>query len=588
MRRISQINDDDPPEIPFWKNRRVLGFSAIGLTAIALIGVIAGLVVYPKVLKWRQSKTIADAQTFLNSADYRSAQLLLEQAARGDPTNYGARRALADFYEKIGSIRSVEEWESLTKAEPGNKDNFLGLASAALSLGKIENVGPALAALEKAGAIGPEYFRMAAAYSLITQDRVALEKHLVAITQFEPEGPLPRFSLACVRLYSPQAEEVAAAREVLEEFARGDRLRIRATLQLIEDAPRRWPPEKNTPQLYVSLGKRILDPKSTTTGVMGRLGRGGEPGLRQLIEHMKAQPAPDPSDAALLAQWTTRIGLGREAQYWLESLPESQRRTPAVLGAMAEGAARLEDWEKLETLIQQGAWGRIPHDVIQLAFSARVLRQRTNSSVADEVWTNAVNLSSSSLAGLRALQRLAQLWQWPEFQTQTLTAMTREFPAERYAWQILAAQALAAGNSDQFWRVYSGWAQAGPGDVQVQAEHLMIGLLIRPLDPAFLTRAAELFRQNPENFICRIAQALALWRVDRAADGLALLRDRQIAYADEPRFALVNGLLLSSVGRSDESEQMLGLAAGTRLLPIEQKLLEQARARNRVTNRTPR
>ena len=315
---------------------------------------------------------------------------------------------------------------------------------------------------------------------------------------------------------------------------------------------------------------------------MSRLGRGGEPGLRQLVEHMKAQPAPEPADAALLAQWKIWIGLGREALFWLESLPESQRRTPALLGAMAEGAARLEDWEKLEALIQQGAWGRIPHDVIQLAFSARVLRLRTNSSVAGEVWTHAVNRSSSSLGGLRALQKLAQLWQWPEFQAQTLSAMTRNFPAERYAWQILAAQALAAGNSDQFWRVYSGWAQAAPGDVQVQAEQLLVGLLIRPSDATLSLRAAALFRQNPDNLICRVAQAVALGRAERAVDGVALLRDRQIAYADEPRFALVNGLLLSSAGRPDESEQMLVIASSARLLPAEQTLIGQARTRNRA------
>lgn len=585
MSRITQISDEDEPEIPFWKNRRVLSIGGIALAGLVLIGVVAGLVVYPRYSKWRQDKLLTQAKTFLEHEDYRSAQLLLEQAAQVDPFNYEARRSLADFYEKVGSGRALEEWEALTKAEPSNMGNFLGLASTALRMGKLDKISPALAVLEKAGYAGPEYFRVAAAFSLVKGDQAALERQLAALTQYEPNSQGARFSFACVRLFSKQEDEVAKAREALEDFARGDSIRIRASLQLIEDAPRRWPQEKNRPQLYINLAKRILDSKSGTSGIMSRLGRGGEPGLRQLVEHMKAQPAPDPTDAALLAQWMLRVGLGSEAQLWIESLDEGRRHTPAVLGAMADCAAKLEEWDKLELAILQGGWGRVPHDVARLAFAARILRMRSNSAIAGEVWAHAVTLSSSSLAGLRALHRLAQLWQWQDFQGLTLTAMTRQFPGERSAWQTLAAQAMAAGNSDQFWRVYSGWAQAAPGDVQVQAEHLMIGLLIRPLDPTFATRAAELFRQNPDNLICRIAQALALWRADRAFDGLGLLRGREIPYADEPRFALVNGLLLSAVGRSDESEQMLVLAASARLLPAEQKLLEQARTRNRAIDR---
>ena len=577
-----QVQEEEEPDLSFWKNRRVLGLIGMTVAGLILLGVVVSLVVYPRISKWRQSRLINDAKTYLEHEDYRSTQLVLEQAVQIDSTNYVGRRFLADFYEKIGSGRAIEEWEALTKAEPANTANFLGLAAAALRLGRIEKVGPALAAVEAAKFSGPEYYRIAAAFALATKNQPALEDSLAALARFEPDSALTRFSFASVRLYSAKPAEVESARDVLEEFARGDPLRIRATLQLIDDAPRRWPGEKNRSQIYINLANRILESHSSTSGVMSRLGRGGEPGLRQLIEHMKAQPAPDPTDAATLDQWLLRVGLGREGQLWMESLPESRRRTPVVLGALADCAAQLADWDKLEEAIQQGAWGRVPHDVIQLAFSVRVLRMRVNAASASEVWANAVTLSASSLTGLRAMQRLAQLWQWPELQAQALWAMTRQFPSEKSAWQILAAQALAAANSDQLWRVYSGWAQAAPGDPQVQAEFLMIALLLRPFDSGLPARAAELFRQNPDNLICRIAQALALWRINRAAEGLALLKDFPIAYADEPRFALVNGLLLSAVGRGDESEQMLALAATAKLLPAELMLHNQARARNRT------
>ena len=158
--------------------------------------------------------------------------------------------------------------------------------------------------------------------------------------------------------------------------------------------------------------------------------------------------------------------------------------------------------------------------------------------------------------------------------------ISRQFPAENPCGN-LAAQALANGNADQLWRVYTSWSQAAPADPQVQAEYLMIGLLIRPFEPGFATRAADLIRQYPANAVCRMAQALALWRANRSVEAAALLDRQNIPFADEPRFALIRGLILSSVGRSAESEKMFAIAAAAKLLPAEQSLLKQAADRNR-------
>lgn len=503
----------------------------------------------------------------------------MEQFVRKDPVNLPARRLLARVYEATAPEQALIEWENLTKAEPGNAANYVGFATAVIRVGQPGRLPAILTELQKLAPESVEYHRLAAGSALAAGDFAGLRQHVERLSALEPQNPLTRFTLAALRLNSTNPQEVEQARASLGEFARGDTFRIRATLALLNDATRRWPDEKISGRLYTRLADEL---KLRGSGIAPRYVRieGNvlpSAGLPVLIWHMAAQPALTANDAAMLAQWMLQIGQGREALFWLEALDEPLRTAAVVRQSMATCAVRLEAWPRLEQLIAGGAWGPMPADAVKLAFAAHALRVAGNESKAGSQWSGAVRLSEQSPPGLRVLQRLAQIWQWPEKQAQVLWIIARQFPADESAWRALAQLARSVGNSAEYWRVHQAWAQAVPANAAVQAEGVLVGLLVRPGEPGLGARAEALFRQHPEIPVCRVARALALWRAGQAGEALAVLDAADLKYDREPRFALVRGVVLRALGRQTESAALFALGSPAPLLPEERALQSPAR-----------
>ncbi len=504
---------------------------------------------------------------------------MVEQFVRKDPVNLPARRLLAQIYEVTAPDQALVEWEALTKAEPGNSANTIGYATAVIKVGQVGRLPEILAALEKLAPESADYHRLAAGSALATGDFVGLRKHVDRLAALEPQNPLTRFTRAALQMNSPDPREVEQARVSLEEFAHGDALRIRATLALITDAPRRWPEEKTTARLYTRLADELKLRGTGSAPHYVKIQGNSLPsaGLPTLIDHMAAQPALTANDAVMLAQWMLQIGQAREALFWLDGLDEPLRTTGIVRQSMATCAATLESWPRLEQLVSGGAWGPVPAEAVKLAFASHALRAAQNDSKAGSQWSSAIRLSEQSLPGLRVLQRLARLWRWPDKQAQVLWVLVRHFPADEPAWRALTQLALVEDNSAELWRIYQAWTQAAPANLVVQAERIFVGLLTRPGETGLGSSTEELFRQHPGIPAHRVARALALWRAGRAAEALALLDAVDLNYEREPRFALTRGLILATLGHKAESEAMFALGQKTKLLPEERVLLAQAR-----------
>lgn len=584
MSQLSRISEPDEDKEPSWWSRKILAWVVVGGVVAGVAGSLGVVVGYPAFRHWRQERLLNAARAYLRENDYRRAELLLEQSAQIDPQNYAARRMLAGFYETVGSPLAMQVWAGLVAAEPDNAVNLQGLAAAALRLGALDKAGEALRQLQAKQPDDIEYHRLAAGLALLVRDGAGLERHLAALARFQPDNLQTRFSLAAVRLFSAQPVEQEQARVVLTELARGETFRIRATLALINDAPRRWPDEthavKRTMRLAISILRRPgLGPVESRA--INLVGPGdANRGLSALVAHMQTQPHPEPADVATLAQWMLTVGQARELAVWLASLPETMQQTPAVLSARTSCAVALGQWSTLETLLLGGAWGPLPPDVLRDAFALRAALPAGQVAPLGSAWKNLLLRAQGSLPALRALQQLAQLWHWPEQRAQALWAIVQNHAGEPWAWQALAQYALQNHDAALLWRVYNAWAVATPQNLQLQLERLIIGLLLRPAEPGLTGRAAEMFQAHPASNMARVAQALALWREKKPAAALALLDAGRIDYQNEPRFALVRGLILSAAGHPAESEAMLVLAVGQPLLPEEAELVAAARRRN--------
>lgn len=573
------------PEESRWRDQAFLKRLVVSVVVLLLCGGLAYFAGYPAFRSFSDKRIVRIAGAFVASEDYRSAYLLLDQHVKDHPENLDARRLLAKVLEEYGPGQGLAEWEALVKVEPANPANHVGYITSALRVRQIAKLPDALATLQKLQPDSIDYHRLSAGLALLTGDGAVLRRSVEALAQAEPDNPKAQFNLAMLRLNSPVAADVTTARETLEKFARGDALRIRSALALVDDAPRRWPREKNPAKLYALLVRQLEWGKSPLDSPSGFMKTGAirlrEPGLETLIEQLETQPEPTSEDVAALAQWLLKIGRTRDALVWLETLPAKTRQSPAALSGMAACAVGLEEWAKLEQLLAQGAWGPVPAEAVKYAFQARLLREQKNDSRAEPVWNSAMQSAEHSLTGLRMLHRLVQVWRWPGKEAQVLWLLVRRFPNEGEAWRKLAAQMLASRDSTQAWRVYNTWVKATPGDLQARIERVAMGLLVRPQEPGLANQAAELFKLYPNNPGCRLAQALALWRGGLPSEALIVLDAVQLNPANEPRVALTRGLVLAAIGRRAESERMFDLLAIDTLLPEETALIAAARAGSR-------
>ncbi|HWA26696.1 MAG TPA: hypothetical protein VG734_13645 [Lacunisphaera sp.] len=565
--------------MPPWRNEQVRRKAFIGIAAATAVVLVSLFIVYPRIDKWRKNRVLRLAEHYLGTEDYRSAYLLMEQFVQKDPGNLTARRLLARVYEVTSPEQALQEWEHLVQAEPGNQENYIGYGTTALKLGQTARLPAILAGLEKLAPDSVEFHRLAAAEAMATGDVALLRRHVDRLTALEPGNSLTRFTRAALQLGSNDPIEAAQGRTTMAEFARGNEMRVRATLALINDAPHRWPADNGAGHIYNLLADelKLRGSAAETRYVAARAYTRPPSGLTALIIHMEAQPGLAASDAVLLAQWMMQIGQTRDALFWLDTLDQALRTTAAVRQTMAACAMMLESWPRLEQLITDGAWGPVPVEAVKLAFAARSVAASQRDSKSGTQWNGAVRLCEQSLPGLQALQRLAQAWQWPDRQAQVLWILVRQFPADERAWRTLVQLATAAGDSAEFWRVHQAWAQAAASNPMAQGEKVLAGLLVRPGETGLGRMAADLFQEHPGIPACRVARALALWREGQAAPALAVLDAANLNYGREPRFALVRGLVCAKLGRAEDAERMFALLQGAHLLPEERALVAAAR-----------
>jgi len=553
--------DEGAPPKP-WK--RWLGMGA-GVFVISLGAAIYFLA--PKVTRRMEDRTLRKAREYLRVQDYQRAQLTLEQAVQVNPADLEARRELAQFYEEAGAPRSVDAWRDLVALNPTDDGDRLALAHCALIFSEMPTVAEALAGVSAAGHSLPLYHRLMAAVALRKNDSAGLAREVAELARLEPGDARAQYNLAVIRRGSSDPAVRAQAQAQLETLAKGDELRIRATLELISMVLRQDPKTA-----YSRLAETILPPKHgafvTALGAAPR-------GLLDLVEHMEAQPNPTAEDAGALGEWLVRQGYPADAVLWLGTLkPELQTQSP-VSAAVALALARVHDWPGVEKQIRSGAWGKIPDDIVTLAFAARVQRQRVRLDHATITWSDAVELAPTA-DSLRVLLRLSNEFGWPGESILVMWRLAKVAPGDDANWRLLSASVSAQRPTTELLAVYAAWAKADPLNPIPHGQLRWVQTILghgpasnpEPSEMAFPAVSA--------------ARALELDETGRTPAALEVLSAIPTGARTDWRVALARGYTLALLGRSAESEHDLGIAAAVPLLPEEKKLLERARSINSV------
>jgi tetratricopeptide (TPR) repeat protein len=390
-----------------------------------------------------------------------------------------------------------------------------------------------------------------------------------ALVRLNPADDEDRLGLnLCIsRLGALPARRNAEEVDRLEEMARGDARRIPATLALIQDAIR-----SGRPSPMEAVAEVVLPPERHAGLLESWLVP--DRGVWDLVCHMQAEPRPDAADAVQLAEWMCRRGLAPEALGWLDGLSPWLRATRAVRSARVTCLVQMKDWRGAAAAVRAGAWGDIPGDALDLAVEAHTLREESQPDQAGDAWDRALDAAARSRDGLKILLLFASDLQWQAEAEAALWRMAKTTPSDPANWERLAAMAAAEGSTQKFLEVYQAWVHSWPGSPAAQGGVAWLA--------ALLDRSAEGVTEdfNASNAGFVAANALRLHRSGRGNEGLALLASLPPASREDIRPSLVRGLLLSDLGRREESERVLARIPESQLLPEECALLEGAHAKN--------
>lgn len=551
-----------------WKKARARKLmwvgAAVGVVILGLIGLWQWG--YRKI----EARSLHRAEAYIAARDFRSAQLTLEQAVQVNPDNQDAKRALAEFYTQLFPAQALPLWEQLFAEDPASDVFALGLSRTALLLKKYDVVRRALEGVSNEGRGKAVYKRHRAALALATKDSPELTRQLGDLAALEPENARMQYNAAAAAAHSSDPAQASSARAKLVELAKGEQMRARATLQLLQLAAA----SKNYQEEVRLLAAEIL---SGHTFVR-------TPGLFELAEYMKEQTSPAPEDAGDLIEWMAGLEWSREAFLWAEELPAGTQKSPPVRRALAECAVRMKDWTRLHEQLQAGAWGRQPEGLLDLAFAARVQQDGAGRARALDTWTDAVNIAAKgkSRAGFDALERLASSWRWGEALETVLWRAHEIIPGETKYYGRLAALAEGRGDSTKLDKIYRDWTDALPDDRYAWASRLYLGVLRGGLDGHARSKAGELIKRAdllPEEAMIWAWAEVGSGSLEPGAalDRIATLTPK---IRLRPRAALLHAELSLRAGRVEQAAESWRAAASLpSKLPEERAWLNRLRVR---------
>jgi len=527
------------------------------LLVLAALGYVGYLFLREPLREWRGRKALAQAEEYLEQGEYRDALLALKRATILTPKDPATWRVVAGHLDRLGLAEAVVAHENLAQLNPGDPAQQLVLARQALRFDNPRVAAEAMARLPANYTEGAEYHRLAAALALATgQDELYVEE-LRALLAIEPRDPLARFNLAVVNLRRDDPAKDEAARQELHALLLEPEVRLRAAVELLKDAAL-----QRDAAVAEKVG-RAIEAAFPTPETIAAL-PAGWPRLRGKLQ----AAATTPGEVVLLAGWLGSIGQATEALAWVGRLPATLQKDSAVADTAVTLSAQSGNLPQLTNWLEAGGWGAVPPRVIDLA-----VRMRLESS--REAWLQALLQAKDSAPGLRALARLALIWNNPAGATEALEGLLRVQPRDEWTRLQLEEVYLAQERTGKLWELYDSWRDFAAERVRVTARWWMLSAVLNRLPATASDDVAFFAEQNESSALAAAAEAAVWWRQEHFAEAWAELRDLPPEQKETP--AVTYWFALTSAAAGDpQATHWIQAAKSHAWLPEERSLLDNA------------
>ncbi len=534
------------------------------------------LTTVPRLLNhWRESRHLEEAASQLQKDNLSAADVSAHAALATQPDSIPAYRILAETSERRNQPETVTWRAQIARLQPHDIDSQLNLASAALRFGQLEIARKALESIPEGARDRASFYVVAGWLARAQGDEAGVERYFSAAVAKDPANDLYQFNLALLRIKSPDPQMSDPARETLQRLARNPTYRAGSLRALLSDAIQRndqivadrmaqdlqMSPQVTFSDYLLCLDfYRRLDPKK----------------FAALLEKVKPVAARNSSDLALLLNWMNGQGLASDVLKWSEKLPPEQvtHAPPAV--EMAEALVLQKNWSRLRRWTRGVSW----EDSEDLrfayqAYAARQLRQAAGEAEFSALWQEAVRAAAEKPDRDIRLARLASRWNLPTEAEQLWLRVAHSPLTRREALDALFEIYRANNDLPNLYLTAQRLHEMSPNEAIVAAEYARLGLILEKNINEGQQIAKTAYDLAPNEPLCAISYALALYSSGRAAEGVQVLEKLPPEKMREPHHAVYAAILLLDHNETERAQEFVEAARAGPIFPEEKKLLEE-------------
>jgi hypothetical protein len=525
---------------------------------------------------WKQRNALQQAKAFINEHDPNNAHLALEVAFTVAPENIDAWRTAAEMLDQVGTPEAIRIRRHITQMMGSNFLDQVALINSALRFDDLNAARDALTTLPKSRANDPLALGAALSFAMATQNDPVADALLDRLRRITPDNEDFKVAQAELHLRHPDPKKAAEARSTLEAEVANPKYTLRVERELMTDAM----VHKDLPTARRWVAAVVADPQAT---LADRIHAGN---LALLVDHkpfnevfapLAREAAGNPTAVVILVHWLLAQNRGSEAAQWLATLPPETQKLFEIVAVQADVAAQVKDWDRLGTLLEQGAWGRIPPESVRLAMSAHLVGAHS-AELQHQVWTQAIEAANGSLSAYMVLERLTSTWVWPAESEATLWTIARAFPDQTWVHEELFSSYRQRKDTANMRTVMNSLRTADASVPRYQHDWALLSMLVNPTtdwdEPKEIVR--KLYELDPANPNYTTSYAFALAQAGKGPQALAIVNRLSPADRDysprAPYLAYVYGLNRMK----PEVVRMENLGRYVNLLPEESVLFTLA------------
>jgi predicted Zn-dependent protease len=541
---------------------------------IAILVALVGFGGYCGYGAWRKRHLSQQAQDFFARKDYQSAVLVARHVLQFDPKNVAACRIIADTAELAGKSEAISWREQVVALEPNLAANRIALAGTAVRFGQLELARKTLEAVDATGRADVKYHQLAGTLAITAKKTDIAETEFVAALALEPSNQQFALNLAMVRLSSSDAATKEKARAELTRIAEQTSLRLEALRALSADALANK--SLGTAEKWTALLR--AEKSATFSDLLLYVEANNKTAGAEIALHdAETNATRSPTAAAALITWMNRHELAQPGRDWALGLPAEILNAPPVPLAVAEAYSFLQDWNGLQSWVDEKNWG--DQEFLRFAVLSHALHHLTPggraSMESQTAWSSALKATKNRPDRLAAIARLAEGWDYAEEAADAWWLVANGNESAKEALTALQRLYKAKQNSRGLLRVARRALELNPGDLVAANNCASLGLLLTG-DSAARRLATKLHAENPTNAAFSSTYAFALFTEGKTGEALREMETLKETQLHHPPIAAYYFVMLVEDGKMERAHAFLSAANKAQLLPEEQQLLTAA------------